>query len=56
MDILTLARYILEASLMEYDLVDEKDSKVSASALLLALKMKKVSGWVSLFMFLILEC
>lgn len=47
MDVLTLARYILEASLMDYDLIDEKDSKLSAAALLLALKMKKASTWVS---------
>ena len=33
---------------MEYDLIDERDSKVAAAALLLALKMKKQS-WVSFF-------
>ena len=42
---LTLARYILETSLMEYSLIDELDSKVSAASLLLALKMKKMQ-WV----------
>jgi len=40
METLTLARYILETSLMEYDFVDELDSKMAASTLLLALKMK----------------
>lgn len=44
-DILTLARYILESSLLSYSFVDVLDSKISAASLLLALKMKKMS-WV----------
>lgn len=44
MDTLTLARYILEMSLMEYDFIDVKDSMLAASALLLALVMKKVKA------------
>nr|XP_042899639.1 G2/mitotic-specific cyclin-B3 isoform X1 [Parasteatoda tepidariorum] len=40
MDLLTLARYILETSLMDYDCIDVLDSKIAAAALLLALKMK----------------
>lgn len=43
METLTLARYILETSLMEYDLIFEKDSKMAAAALILALKMKSLS-------------
>jgi len=42
MDILTLARYVLEMSLMEYEFIDIKDSMIAASALLLALVMKEV--------------
>lgn len=45
MELLTLARYILETSLMDYDLIDVLDSKIAAAALLLALKMKKQT-WV----------
>lgn len=40
METLTLSRYILETSLMEYDLVHERDSKIAAGSLLLALKMR----------------
>lgn len=46
METLTLSRFILETSLMDYDLVLERDSKVAAAALLLALKMKQ-QNWVS---------
>lgn len=42
METLTLARYLLELSLMEYDFVDVKDSMISAATLLLALVMKGV--------------
>lgn len=45
MDTLTLARFILETSLMEYDLIDVRDSKIAAAALLLALKMKNNGEW-----------
>ncbi|KAK3882843.1 hypothetical protein Pcinc_012813 [Petrolisthes cinctipes] len=38
---LTLARYILEMSLMEYDLIDSSDSALAAAALLLARCIKK---------------
>ncbi|XP_017767903.1 PREDICTED: G2/mitotic-specific cyclin-B3 [Nicrophorus vespilloides] len=47
MPILTLARYILEYSLMDYSTVTISDSKLASSALYLALKMKQVSGWTS---------
>ncbi|XP_035206076.1 G2/mitotic-specific cyclin-B3-like [Stegodyphus dumicola] len=40
MELLTLARYILETSLMDYDLIDVLDSKMAAASLFLALKMK----------------
>jgi len=45
METLTLARFILETSLMEYDLVGVKDSLMAASALLLAMKMQNLSDW-----------
>ncbi|GIY06850.1 hypothetical protein CEXT_51731 [Caerostris extrusa] len=44
MEMLTLARYILEMSLMDYEVVDILDSKIAAAALLLAHKMKH-SEW-----------
>ena len=45
---LTLARYILETALMDYDLIDVLDSKLAAAALLLAIKMSK-QEWVWFF-------
>lgn len=46
MPVLTLARYILELSLMEYRLnVEVSESEVAAAALILALKMKNIEGW-----------
>ncbi|KAJ8920829.1 hypothetical protein NQ315_015621, partial [Exocentrus adspersus] len=45
MQVLTLARYILEYSLMDYKTVTIRDSKLAAAALYLALRMKKISGW-----------
>ncbi|XP_018567373.1 G2/mitotic-specific cyclin-B3 isoform X2 [Anoplophora glabripennis] len=45
MPVLTLARYILEYSLMDYKTVTIRDSKLASAALYLALKMKKISGW-----------
>lgn len=45
MPTLTLARYMLELSLLEYTLVSHSDSKVAASALHLALRMKHVTAW-----------
>lgn len=46
METLTLARYVLEMSLMEYEIIEEADSRVAAAALLLALRMKSQSDWV----------
>ncbi|KAM8953864.1 G2/mitotic-specific cyclin-B3 [Pelodytes ibericus] len=45
METLTLARYICELTLQEYDFVQESASKMAASCLLLALKMKDLGGW-----------
>ncbi|KAL2715404.1 G2/mitotic-specific cyclin-B3 [Vespula squamosa] len=45
MPTLTLARYILEYSLMDYSTITYSDSKMAASALLLALQMKDLGGW-----------
>jgi len=52
MEVLTLARYILEMSLMEYDFIDALDSMMAGAALLLALKMVKVgSPWTPTLQF-----
>ncbi|GFR33446.1 hypothetical protein TNCT_183091 [Trichonephila clavata] len=40
MEMLTLARFILETALLDYELIEVLDSKIAAAALLLALKMK----------------
>lgn len=45
MPTLTLARYILEYSLMDYSTIMFSDSKMAASALFLALQMKDLGGW-----------
>lgn len=45
MPILTLARFILENSLMEYDTITLSDSVLASAALYLALQMKKTTGW-----------
>ena len=42
----TLARYFSEHSLQEYDFVMEKPSYVAAASMYLALRMKKLGGWV----------
>jgi len=42
METLTLARYILESSLMEYEFIDVRDSLIAGAALLLALCMNGV--------------
>uniref|UniRef100_A0A1E1XC64 Putative cyclin b n=1 Tax=Amblyomma aureolatum TaxID=187763 RepID=A0A1E1XC64_9ACAR len=43
LETLTLARYILETSLLDYTLVDQRESKMAAAALLQALLMKGLS-------------
>lgn len=45
MPVLTLARFVLEYSLMNYDTVIIRDSKLASAALYIAIKMKDVSGW-----------
>ncbi|XP_012225048.1 G2/mitotic-specific cyclin-B3 [Linepithema humile] len=47
MPTLTLARYILEYSLMDYSMITLSDSKLAAAALLLAMLMKDLGGWNS---------
>ena len=47
MEDLTLARYILESSLLHYEFVDCSPSKIAAAALLLAFKMKNSHEWDS---------
>merc|ERR1719383_699102 len=46
MPVLTLARYILETSLMEYSLnIETSESKLAAAAMVLALTMKDITGY-----------
>ncbi|XP_072361496.1 G2/mitotic-specific cyclin-B3 [Scyliorhinus torazame] len=45
LETLTLARYICELTLQEYEFIWESASKLAASCLLLALKMKELGGW-----------
>uniref|UniRef100_A0A3Q2QXM0 G2/mitotic-specific cyclin-B2 n=1 Tax=Fundulus heteroclitus TaxID=8078 RepID=A0A3Q2QXM0_FUNHE len=47
MDTLTLARFYCEMSLMEMDLVTERDSQLASACLLMALVTKGLGGWVS---------
>nr|AAI06307.1 Ccnb3-a protein [Xenopus laevis] len=47
METLTLARYICELTLQEYDFVQERASKMAASCLLLALQMKGLGRWTA---------
>ncbi|XP_055313132.1 G2/mitotic-specific cyclin-B3 [Sitodiplosis mosellana] len=42
---LTLARFILEFSLMSYDLITLSDSKIAAACLFMALRMNQKTGW-----------
>lgn len=43
LETLTLARYVLESSLLDYTLVDQRESRLAAAALLQALLMKGLS-------------
>ena len=45
MPTLTLARYILEFSLMDYSMTSWSDSKMAASCLYLAMQMKSIGEW-----------
>jgi hypothetical protein len=47
MPTLTLARYILEFSLMDYSTISYSDSKMAAAALFLALQMKDFGTWTA---------
>lgn len=42
---LTLARYILEFSLMNYEVISLSDSKVASACLFMALRMNNKTGW-----------
>ena len=46
METLTLARYILEMTLMDYDIISLRESEVAAASLLVALRMKNAGDWV----------
>ena len=48
METLTLGRYVLEMSLMEYEFVHRSESQMAAAALYLALRMKNICDWVRL--------
>lgn len=45
MQVLTLARYILEFTLMEYAIVGLRDSKLACAALFIAMRMSGMPGW-----------
>lgn len=45
METLTLARYILETSLLEYDFVPVRASQMAAACLSLAMAMKDINEW-----------
>lgn len=45
MPVLTLARFILETSLMNYALINASDSKMAAACLFMALRMTHHIGW-----------
>ncbi|XP_072914338.1 G2/mitotic-specific cyclin-B3 isoform X1 [Hemitrygon akajei] len=51
LETLTLARYICELTLQEYEFIWESASKLAASCLLLALKMKDLGGWTPTLQF-----
>lgn len=51
MPVLTLARYVLEFSLIEYETISIRDSLLAAAALFLALRMKKISEWTPTLQF-----
>ena len=44
----TLARYFSEHSLQEYEFVMDKPSCIAAASMYLALRMKKLGGWVKI--------
>lgn len=45
MPVLTLARYILEFTLMDYAIVQLRDSKLACAALFIAMRMNNMPGW-----------
>lgn len=45
MVVLTLARFILEYSLMDYTTIQLSDSRMAAAALFIALRMNNFEGW-----------
>ena len=44
----TLARYISESTLQEYEFVSDKPSLIAAGSMYLAIRMKKLGTWVRL--------
>lgn len=61
MNLLTLARYILESSLLDYNFVTSKDSLNAAASLYLAFKMyskkfdaKEFHKYTGMYMFIII--
>lgn len=47
MKTLTLSRFICEMTLLEYDYIQERASKLAAGSFLLALYMQKLGHWVN---------
>ncbi|XP_055586865.1 G2/mitotic-specific cyclin-B3 [Uranotaenia lowii] len=45
MPVLTLARYILEYTLMDYSIVQLRDSKLACAALFIAMRINNMPGW-----------
>ena len=43
----TLARYISESTLQEYEYIDIKPSLLAAASMYLALRLKNIGVWVS---------
>jgi G2/mitotic-specific cyclin-B3 len=46
---LTLARYILEYSLMDYSTIQLSDSKMACAALFMAMRMNDMEGWTATY-------
>ena len=42
----TLARYICESTLQEYEFVSDDPSHIAGAAMYLSIRMKRLGGWV----------
>lgn len=48
----TLARFICESTLQEYEYVTERPSHIASAAMYLALRMKNLGQWVSMCVYM----